>query len=85
MVLCFYLLPIIFTSDKDPDKLGALADKLYDVLHKGKMLGKACKRRSAVLKTVFRLLDLESPKLLLKIARLILAVSSIRTAVMSVC
>ena len=52
-----------------------LADGLYEVLEEGKMLGKACKRRSVMLKTIFRLLDLESPKLLLKFARLILAVS----------
>ena len=56
-----------------------LADKLYEVLEEGKMLGKACKRRSVMLKTIFRLLDLESPKLLLKLARLILAVSEFLT------
>ena len=40
-------------------------------------MGKNCKRRTTILKTVFKLLDLESPKLLLKLARLIFAVSSL--------
>ena len=50
-----------------------LSDTLYTTLELAGVLGKNCKRRSAILKMVFRLLDLESPRLLLKLARLILA------------
>jgi hypothetical protein len=54
-----------------------LSDKLYQALEEGQLLGKACKRRPAMLKTLFQLLDLGMPQLLLKLARLILAVSSV--------
>ena len=61
-------------ADKDPDKLLTLSEQLYSTLDDAQLLGKNCKRRSLILKTVFKLLDLYSPRLLLKLARLILAV-----------
>ena len=64
-------------ADKDPDKLLTLSEQLYSTLDDAQLLGKNCKRRSLILKTVFKLLDLYSPRLLLKLARLILAVSII--------
>ena len=62
-------------SDKDPERLLVLSDELYAVLDGADLLGRNCKRRSLILKTVYKLLDLVSPRLLLKLARLILAVS----------
>ena len=70
--------------DKDPDKLLALSDELYTTLDDAQLLGKNCKRRSLILKTVFKLLDLYSPRLLLKLARLILAVSMLSPACLAV-
>ena len=64
-------------SDKNPDELFTLSEQLYQALSEGQLLGKACKRRPAMLKTVFKLLDLATPRLLLKLARLILAVRTI--------
>ena len=61
--------------DKDPERLLVLSDELYSVLDGADLLGRNCKRRSLILKTVYKLLDLVSPRLLLKLARLILAVS----------
>ena len=63
-------------ADKDPDKLLTLSEQLYSTLDDAQLLGKNCKRRSLILKTVFKLLDLYAPRLLLKLARLILAVSA---------
>lgn len=65
----------IVLADKDHDKLAMLTQQLYDVLAKGQLLGRVCQQRSTILKTLFKLLDLSSPSTLLKLARLILAVS----------
>ncbi len=64
----------LFSPEKDPDQLSQLTEALYTALEEGHMLGKKCKRRSLILKTIFKLLDLDSPKLLLKLARLIFSV-----------
>ena len=61
-------------SDKDHDTLITLTDRLYNTLDRSNLLGKNCKRRSAILKTVYHLLDAESPEYLLKLAQLILSV-----------
>ena len=62
-------------TEKGSETLYTLASALYEALDKGSLLGKACGQRAAILKTLFKLLDLDSPKLLLKLATLILAVS----------
>jgi len=66
---------VFAAAAKDARHLETLADQLYSVLDRGHYLGRSCPWRPAILKTVFKLLDQESPKLLLKLARLILAVS----------
>ena len=60
---------------KDCDQLLVLASDLYNILEDNNCLGKHFRQRSIVLKVIFRLLDAEDTKLLLKVARLILAVS----------
>jgi len=60
---------------KDARHLEDLASQLYSALDEGHYLGKSCPWRPVILKAVFKLLDQESPRLLLRLARLILAVS----------
>ena len=80
-VLCFVRRRLIscgctsFLSEKDCDQLLVLASDLYNILEDNNCLGKHFRQRSIVLKVIFRLLDAEDTKLLLKVARLILAVS----------
>lgn len=63
-------------TEKDCDQLLVLASDLYNILEDNNCLGKHFRQRSTVLKVIFRLLDVEDTKLLLKLARLILAVSA---------
>ena len=71
------ILTMYLSTEKDPERLSELSLQFYQALEEANLLGKNCKRRPLILKTVFKLLDLESPKLLLRLARLILAVSVI--------
>lgn len=57
------------------DRLCDLCDRLLSALEGADMLGRSCKRRSAILRTLFRLIDLDSARLSLHIAELCLAVS----------
>ena len=72
------------TSSPDPSgevtRLCRVCDALWAVLERRGLLGRTggaggSKRRSAVLKAVFRLLDHRDPRLLLKLSKIILAVS----------
>ncbi|XP_078256381.1 armadillo repeat-containing protein 2 [Rhinoraja longicauda] len=47
--------------------------KLLYALREGNMLGKMCKRRAVLLKTLYKLVDLDSDKLSIELAKLILA------------
>ncbi|WAR07944.1 ARMC2-like protein [Mya arenaria] len=58
---------------KDAEKLISLSEELYQLLLKNGLLVKTYKQRSRILKAIFKMLDLEEPKLLLQLARLILA------------
>lgn len=62
-------------TEKDCDRFLVLAGNLYNLLEENNCLGKHFHHRSTVLKVIFKLLDVEEPRLLLKLARLILAVS----------
>jgi len=62
-------------TGREGDKLAESTDNLYQILKKENLLGKNCKQRSAILKSIFKLLDVEEPRVLLRLARLILAVS----------
>jgi len=78
-VWCLQLFRVRSVVVKETGRLEDLTDQLYSVLDRGCYLGRSCPWRPMVLKTVFKLLDQESPRLLLKLARLILAVSPSRT------
>ena len=54
-----------------------LSDELHLMLEKQGLLTKNYKQRSRILKAIFKMLDLDEPKLLLRLARLILAVSEV--------
>ncbi|KAK2154942.1 hypothetical protein LSH36_253g04000 [Paralvinella palmiformis] len=72
-------------KEKDPERLSELSLQFYQALEEANLLGKNCKRRPLILKTVFKLLDLESPKLLLRLARLILALKVSGNNLVNVC
>jgi hypothetical protein len=61
--------------EKDAESVVKLTDELYALLLKENLLGKNCKRRSAILKSIFKILDLDDPRVLLRLARLISSVS----------
>lgn len=57
------------------DHLCDLCNSLQSTLEETDMLGRSCKRRSAILRTLFRLIDLDSARLNLRVAELCLSVS----------
>lgn len=65
----------LYFLEKDAESVVKLTDELYALLLKENLLGKNCKRRSAILKSIFKILDLDDPRVLLRLARLILSVS----------
>ncbi|XP_013385891.1 armadillo repeat-containing protein 2-like [Lingula anatina] len=72
-------------KEKDATELSNLCSMLYCTLEQGNMLGRACKRRSAILKTIFKLLDSESPVLRVRLAKLILGLKITGNNLTSVC
>ena len=86
------ILPILeeleSTSYEGVDRLRSLCDSLWSQLDAHELLGKTggvggTKRRSKVLRTVFKLLDHKDPLVLLKVAKIIIGVRSCRTKVFS--
>ena len=71
------------SSEGSVDPLCDVCDRLHGTLAEADMLGRRCKRRSGILRTLFRLIDLHSARLNLHIATLCLAVS--REAGVSAC
>lgn len=63
------------SSEGSVERLCELCEGLHKALARADLLGRSCKRRSAILRTLFRLVDLNSARLDLCIARLCLAVS----------
>ncbi|XP_035677408.1 armadillo repeat-containing protein 2-like [Branchiostoma floridae] len=61
------------SKDKKHRTLCDLCDRLYTTLDTAGLLGRAAKRRSALLKTLYKLIDIDDPRIMLKLARLILA------------
>ncbi|XP_076189485.1 armadillo repeat-containing protein 2 isoform X5 [Aptenodytes patagonicus] len=59
--------------------------KLYQALNEGNMLGKRFKRRSVLLKTLYKLVDIDSDPLCLKLAKIILAMKVDGKNLLSVC
>ncbi|XP_041354443.1 armadillo repeat-containing protein 2-like [Gigantopelta aegis] len=70
---------------KDNGRIFELAEELYNVLNKGNKLKKHYKQRSSILKAIFKLLDVDEPRVLLKLARLILAFKVSGNNLLNVC
>lgn len=70
--------PILIGDGVSDEIVGQLCNScngLHDALAERDMLGRQCKKRSAILRTLFRLIDVGSDRLNLTLAKLILAVS----------
>lgn len=67
---------LYFCAEKDLKKLGQVTEDLYSLLQKENLLGRNCKQRTTILKSIFKLLDADDTRIQLKLARLILAVSN---------
>ncbi|XP_010705776.1 armadillo repeat-containing protein 2 isoform X2 [Meleagris gallopavo] len=69
------VLPILqeLESEDNVESLSLACTKLYQVLNEGNMLGKRFKRRSMLLKTLYKLVEIDSDPLCLKLAKIILS------------
>ena len=73
------LIEVLETESGDVHRLCAVCDELWSVLGRNGMLGKTggtagTKRRTAVLKCLFKMLHFKEPKLLMKLAKIIFGV-----------
>lgn len=68
-------LPLFALTEEDTELLCAACTQLHRTLEEENMLGKKFRRRSHLLKTLYKLVDVGSDPLSLKLAKLILAVS----------
>ncbi|XP_042359415.1 armadillo repeat-containing protein 2 isoform X2 [Plectropomus leopardus] len=73
------------SSEGSLDRLCDLCDGLHGALAGADMLGRRCKRRSGVLRTLFRLIDLNSARLNLHIAKLCLALCVSGNNLLNIC
>nr|XP_020443900.1 armadillo repeat-containing protein 2 [Monopterus albus] len=72
-------------SEASVDHLCDLCDSLHGTLTQVDMLGRRCKRRSRILRTLFRLIDLNSAQLNLHIAKLCLALYVSGNNLLNIC
>uniref|UniRef100_A0A8C3QRA1 Armadillo repeat containing 2 n=1 Tax=Cyanoderma ruficeps TaxID=181631 RepID=A0A8C3QRA1_9PASS len=82
------ILPILRELEKREDNIEHLClacTKLYQALDEGNMLGKRFKRRNVLLKTLYKLVDIDSDPLSLKLAKIILAMKVDGKNLLSVC
>ncbi|KAM9297532.1 armadillo repeat-containing protein 2 [Morus bassanus] len=81
------VLPILYELEKEDniENLCLACTKLYQALNEGNMLGKRFKRRSVLLKTLYKLVDIDSDPLCLKLANIILAMKVDGKNLLSVC
>ncbi|KFQ39374.1 Armadillo repeat-containing protein 2, partial [Mesitornis unicolor] len=81
------ILPILHELEEEDntDNLCLACTKLYQVLNEGNMLGKRFKRRSVLLKTLYKLVDVGSDPLCLKLAKIILAMKVDGKNLLAVC
>ncbi|KAM5165188.1 armadillo repeat-containing protein 2 [Mantella aurantiaca] len=70
---------------KNVEELCSLCVKLQKTLEDGNMLGKRCKRRSIILKTMYKLVDIGSDRLCLSLAKLILAMKVSSKNLLNIC
>ncbi|XP_072187046.1 armadillo repeat-containing protein 2 isoform X2 [Excalfactoria chinensis] len=68
------VLPILHELESDNvESLCLACTKLYQVLNEGNMLGRRFKRRRTLLKTLYKLVEIDSDPLCLKLAKIILS------------
>ncbi|XP_058657107.1 armadillo repeat-containing protein 2 isoform X2 [Ammospiza caudacuta] len=82
------ILPILREMEKREDNIEHLClacTKLHQALGDGNMLGKRFKRRNILLKTLYKLVDIDSDPLSLKLAKIILAMKVDGKNLVSVC
>uniref|UniRef100_A0A7N8XTV3 Armadillo repeat containing 2 n=1 Tax=Mastacembelus armatus TaxID=205130 RepID=A0A7N8XTV3_9TELE len=77
--------PLPGSSEGSVDLLCDLCDSLHGTLAEADMLGRRCKRRSGILRTLFRLIDLNSAQLNLHIAKLCLALCVSGNNLLNIC
>uniref|UniRef100_A0A671V6E0 Armadillo repeat containing 2 n=1 Tax=Sparus aurata TaxID=8175 RepID=A0A671V6E0_SPAAU len=76
---------IIMSSEGSVDRLCDLCERLHGTLAEADMLGRRCKRRSGILRALFRLIDLNSAQLNLHIAKLCLALCVNGNNLLNIC
>ncbi|KAM7135319.1 armadillo repeat-containing protein 2 [Molossus nigricans] len=82
------IVPILHKLEKEGrsiETLCAACAQLHGALAEGNMLGKKFKRRSTLLKTLYKLVDVGSDPLSLKLAKIILALKVSRKNLLNVC
>lgn len=77
-IFYFSLLSYTLQGEDNIEHLCLACTKLYQALDEGNMLGKRFKRRNVLLKTLYKLVDIDSDPLSLKLAEIILAVSVLK-------
>uniref|UniRef100_A0A8C7XVM5 Armadillo repeat containing 2 n=1 Tax=Oryzias sinensis TaxID=183150 RepID=A0A8C7XVM5_9TELE len=86
-VFCDFL-PHVYPSGSSTASLThlcELCERLHGTLSEARMLGRHCKRRSEILRILFRLIDLRSAQLNLHIAKLCLALSVSGNNLLNIC
>ncbi|ELW50090.1 Armadillo repeat-containing protein 2 [Tupaia chinensis] len=81
------ILPILYEIEKEEniETVCAACTKLHHALEEGNMLGNKFKRRRVLLKTLYKLVDVGSDLLNLKLAKIILALRERRKNLLNVC
>ncbi|XP_048452652.1 armadillo repeat-containing protein 2-like [Rhincodon typus] len=72
-------------SGNDVEHLCKACSSLYHALQEGNMLGKMCKRRAVLLKTLYRLVDVGSDQLSIQLAKIILALKVSGRNLLNIC
>lgn len=79
LIIIYFSLPSYTLQGEDNiEHLCLACTNLYQALDEGNMLGKRFKRRNVLLKTLYKLVDIDSDPLSLKVAKIILAVSVLK-------
>lgn len=80
LIIIFYfsLLSYTLQGEDNIEHLCLTCTKLHQALGEGNMLGKRFKRRNILLKTLYKLVDIDSDPLSLKLAKIFLAVSVLK-------
>ncbi|XP_067883272.1 armadillo repeat-containing protein 2 isoform X2 [Heterodontus francisci] len=73
------------SSGNDVEHLCKTCSSLYHTLQEGNMLGKMCKRRAVLLKTLYKLVDVGSDQLSIQLAKLILALKVSGKNLLNIC